>query len=530
MLKISILLLVSFIIRILGINWDAGNHLHPDERMLMMVADKIHFFDNLNPEFFNYGSLPIYILKGIGQIIDFFFKTNFAHYGQMLYLGRFLSTLADIGVIFLIYKITILIFKNEKQALFSSFLYSIAFFTIQNSHFFIVDTFLNFFITFLIYICLLYVKKPSNKYLFISSLIFAAAFTTKFTAIIFTPLIILLIIYKSKKKLFHLFLFTFSFLVFSFLFMPYMFIDNSKFINDISLQLKLNNNPYIFPYTLQYVTTTPYIYYIKHIFLWGLGPFISFFVIIGSYLMFKSKKNALLILFISFYLYYFILIGGSAVKFMRYMLPMYPFFAILATYGLQQTLPKKTNLRGWFLVIITALIVFWTYLFLNVFTKEHTRITASKWIINNIPNGSSLAVEHWDDRLPIFNAENYKFVELQLYNQPDNEEKWIKIKDILESSGYIVLASNRLYIPLSKLKDCNKYLSCYPKTAKYYDDLFNEKLEFKKVAEFTSYPFIKLGNFKLEINDDSADESFTVYDHPKVYIFKKVKPENIFFE
>jgi len=42
------------------------------------------------------------------------------------------------------------------------------------------------------------------------------------------------------------------------------------------------------------------------------------------------------------------------------------------------------------------------------------------------------------------------------------------------------------------------------------------------VAEFTSYPHIKIGSKQLEIIDDKADESFTVYDHPKIMIFKKV--------
>lgn len=519
MLKISILLFVSFIIRFLGINWDAGSHLHPDERMLMMVGDKINFFNNLNPNFFNYGALPIYILKGIGQTIDFFFKTNFAHYGQMLYLGRFLSTMADIGVIFLIYKITILIFKSEKQALFSSFLYSIAFFTIQNSHFFIVDTFLNFFITFLIYICLLYVKNPSNKYLFISSLIFAAAFTTKFTAIIFAPFIAVLILYKSKKKIISLILLTFSFLLFTFLFMPYMFIDNAKFINDISLQLKLNNNPYVFPYTLQYVGTLPYIYYLKNIFLWGLGPFISFFVIIGSYLMFKYKKNALLILFISFYIYYFILIGGSAVKFMRYMLPLYSFCAVLGGYGLLFLYKKKQKIL---LFLLISLSIIWSLMLIQINSRQHSRIAASSWINANIPSGTIIATEHWDDILPLYNSEKYTFESLTLYDLPDNEAKWTKINNKLSRSKYLIISSNRLYVPLKKLNDCEKYINCYPITAKYYENLFKGKLGFKKVAEFTSYPYIKIGKFKLEIEDDSADESFTVYDHPRVIIFKKI--------
>ena len=121
-----------------------------------------------------------------------------------------------------------------------------------------------------------------------------------------------------------------------------------------------------------------------------------------------------------------------------------------------------------------------------------------------------------------YNSEKYTFESLTLYDLPDNEDKWAKINNKLSRSKYLIISSNRLYIPLTKLKDCNKYLSCYPKTAKYYDDLFSEKRGFKKEAEFTSYPFIKLGKFKLEIKDDTADESFTVYDHPKVMIFKKI--------
>ena len=521
MWKISIILSFGFLLRILGINWDGGAHLHPDERMLMMVADKIHFFDNLNPEFFNYGSLPIYILKGVGQITDWIFKTNYSMYGEMLYLGRFLSVLADVGVIFLIYKIAKLLFKRENVALLSSFFYSVAFFPIQNSHFFIVDTFLNLFLILLLYYSLLYFKKPDKNKLIILSIIFAACMTTKFTAVIFAPLLAFVIFYKSKKKLLNLFLFTSSFLLFTFLFMPYMFLEMGNFLKDVSLQLELNNNPYIFPYTLQYVGTTPYLYYLKNIFFFGFGPVISVLSIIGGIYFFKdlSEKKVQLkplkIIFFAFFIFYFIVIGNSSVKFMRYMLPVYPFLVILAAYNALK--PKKLHLRG--VIIMACLAVIWTFLFLNIYTKEHTRTTASKWIVENIPNGATLAVEHWDDRLPIFNGENYKFEELQLYNQPDNEEKWFDIKNILERSDYIIIASNRLYVPIQTLASCEKFDVCFPITSFYYQRLFAGELDFKKVAEFTSYPNI----YGFEFKDDWADESFTVYDHPKVMIFKKEK-------
>ena len=515
-----LIILSAFFIRIYNINWDQGFHLHPDERMLIMVADRINFFKNLNPDFFNYGSLPIYLLKGLSQLIDFLFHKNVANYAGMLMIGRGLSVFFDLITVCLIYKIGQLLFKKNKIALLSCLIYAVAFFPIQNSHFFVVDVFLNTFVTGLIYTLLIYLKSPSIKKVIILSLVFAAMMATKFTAIIFLPIILLVIILKSvnswKKIAIHSLVFGFWILVFYFAFMPYVFIENARFIADIKAQLKMNSNPYIFPYTLQYVGSLPYLYYLKNIFFWGLGPIISLLSIIGFLNIAKFP-----ILFFFFYLFYFLIIGQSAVKFMRYMLPLYPFFAILAGYGLYKLYGLHKFLA--YVFVITAL--FWSFMFINIYSFPHTRISATDWILRNIPKGSTLAVEHWDDRLPLYQGENYKFEELVFYEQPDDKIKWQILNEKLEKTDYIVIASNRLYIPLQKLSDCKKNKVCYPKTAEYYRKLFNNQLPFKKVVEFTVYPKLEIGppanGWKFEINDDSADESFTVYDHPKIIIFKK---------
>ena len=543
------LILVVFIgllLRIYGINWDEGYHFHPDERMLMIVAERIRFFTQLDPDFFNYGSLPLYILKGISQLADTIFKAHVATYDGMLYVGRSLSVIADLLVVVMIYRIGRLLFDNRHAAVFSSLLYALAFFPIQNSHFFVVDVFLNLFITILVYLLLSYLQNPKKSFVIVASIVFAAAITTKVTSIIFLPVIVLTLSlpylknFQLNKIFIYIFLFSLFSILFSFLFMPYAFLRYERFIQDIKLQIAMNQDPYIFPYTLQYVATLPYLYYLKNIAIWGAGPFIFVLFLLGLYeqivkvniktltnnflnSVIKNQKLTILIFFYAWYMWYFLFIGRSAVKFMRYMLPMYPFFVLVAGYGLG--LASK-NLRAIQKIIVISLIFLliavWTSAFIKIYNHRPTRILASEWINQNVPQGASIAVEHWDDRVPVNDRVPYQYVELTLYDRPDNEVKWSLLNEKLNRSDYIVIASNRLYVPLQKLDDCDKYEFCFPLTSKYYSDLFSGKLGFKKVAEFTSYPTFQIGPWKMEIIDDAADESFTVYDHPKIIIFEKV--------
>jgi len=531
--RLLLIILIAVTLRLYGMNWDGGFHFHPDERMIIMVADRIHFFDKLNPHFFNYGSLPIYLLKGSAQLNDYLFSTRTSTYQGMLDVGRTWSILFDLGTVFFIYKIAYLLFRKNTIALFSSFIYAISFFPIQNAHFFTVDIMFTFFSTFLIYQLLLYVGTHSLRLIFFMGITFAALFATKFTAVIFLPAIfIVLLTHSQNKTIRHLLTFHVLSFIFYFLFMPYAFLDFSKFLADISLQLKMNKDPYIFPYTLQYVGTIPYFYYLKNIFLWGLGPITSILSFTGLFhlgleLLKKvslqvnrrtwnmERGTILLIFYILSTLFYFLIIGVSAVKFMRYMLPLYPFFTLLAGVGLFYLKNRVLMIFSIFFMLI------WSLLFMNMYSYENTRITATKWISQNVKSFSSLAVEHWDDYVPIYGGERYVFNELHLYDLPDNTTKWLRIEKQLQKSDYLIIASNRLYVPLQRLNDCNKYKSCYPKTAAYYKKLFNGQLGFKKIKEFSVRPGIRLGSFKFEINDESADESFTVFDHPKIMIFKK---------
>ena len=386
-----------------------------------------------------------------------------------------------------------------------------------------------------------FTKKPKFfKSLGIGLLLGLALATKISAAIMIIPIIIAFAVcfFIKKKKKSHLvisfFITMLSCLFVFFITQPYAFLDFNNYLQQISLQSQMSNNPFLFPYTLQYVGKIPYFYELKNMMLFGLGPISFLICTTGLFLIFanikkrKIKLNLPLFLILFYFAFYFILFGKFSVGWMRYMLPIYPLLAIFGSYLISEIVIEKIQnkylssyiVKKASLLFFLILIGLYPLSFLAIYSHQNTRIQASDWINQNIPAGSSLAVEHWDDSLPVYGMEKYIQLTLPLY-EPDTNEKWEQINATLNSTQYIVIASNRLYTPLQKLTDCNKLPSgrCYPRTSEYYKELFHNKLGFAKIVEFSNYPTVPFTKIKLV--DDSADESFTVYDHPKIMIFKK---------
>ena len=179
------IILLALFLRFQNINWDSGFHLHPDERFLTMVGNAIkipnsveQYFNPdtspLNPpnvgfSFFVYGAFPIILNK----IIALLFGND--TYGAFTLQGRILSGLADMMVLFLVFKTAELLFvetghapslyKNKTRnnlPLLAAFFYAIAVLPIQLSHFFTTDSFLNLFMFASFYFALRFNFNPSG--------------------------------------------------------------------------------------------------------------------------------------------------------------------------------------------------------------------------------------------------------------------------------------------------------------------------------------------------------------------------------
>ncbi len=519
---IFLLTLVGGTLRFYNLSWDNGNFFHPDERNIANAVSRIKFFNQLNPDFFAYGGFLIYLYRATGELlVKLTHNTSWIYdWGNINIIGRFYSALFSTITIPVIFILTKNIF-NKRIAITASLLTAFTASFIQTAHFGITENFLVL-ISILICVCAIkMVKTGKLKYYILCAFFVGLGTATKTTAlslIIFPftahTLNIAKVPYNFIKRILFIIIFMIVGLFIFSIFSPYTFLKWEKFMESMRYESGVALGTLPVPYTLQFTNTIPYLFQIKN-FLWQMGPISYLFIpsiILLIWDIIKTKNHKLIVL-LSFPLIYFLYAGTWHTKFIRFMLPAMPFIIIILSYFLFVLSSKIKKWGKIFLFFSIFSTIIWGLAFFSIYTREQTRITASIWIYQNIPNGSKILGEHWDDGLPIslqsYNPGIYNIEQLTIY-EPDNAEKVNYLAEKLSEGDYIVLNSRRLYGTLINLPDK------YPITGKYYKLLFSNKLGYEKIKEIKSYPSI----FGFEINDDASEETFQVYDHPKVIIFK----------
>ena len=197
-LGIAIFLLAAAL-RFYGLNWDEGFNYtpHPDERAILMkvmelspVQEMNSFFDkdssSLNPKWFAYGSFPLYLLKftyAISSQLDFFEQYDIRT------IGRFVSGAADLVTLGLVYLIGKRL-SGKFVGVAAASLLAVSVISIQNSHFYTVDSLLTLFITASLYLAVEFTKTGKNRYLVLTGAMIGFALGCKVSAfpICFSPI------------------------------------------------------------------------------------------------------------------------------------------------------------------------------------------------------------------------------------------------------------------------------------------------------------------------------------------------------
>mgnify|MGYP001078117429 CR=1 FL=1 len=601
---LTIILLVGAYLRFTGLNWDEGEWIHPDEGHMRTITSAIHMPDRLSLYFdthnsplncrntgrqYSYGTLPLFLTRWAGERLDGICAQQLPQNDSDLnapsiswlvgsglgcgsgsftgtrsaQVGRVLSALADLGTVFLVYLIGRRLY-GETAGLLAAGLSAMTAFSIQQAHFFTVDSTACFFTTLTAYFAVRASQTGSWMSFGAAGLTTGLAAACKVSAALAALLVALAAVQRwaqspsrSSTGFLSLFLrLTFAGLLSLVAFriaQPYAFEGpgffglhpSPEWFGRLSQIRAEQSGELDFPSGRQWTNRTPILFPWKDMLFWGMGLPLGLaawigWAVAGVELLRGRHKHIILWGWASLIFFYQ---ATRWVKTMRYFLSLYPIFVILAAYLLIRLTSdaghRTLNIGRWTLTICLIGTFFWALAFFSIYLRPHPRVAASRWIYANIPEGSTLANEHWDWGLPLridghdpFGGV-YNGLEMQHYNE-DTLDKRRQLFGWLDQADYVILASNRLYASISRLP------ARYPLTTEYYQALFAGELGFELTAKFTSYPTVGPFQFPdqenpyplmdpensrgldlIEIPLPPAEEAFSVYDHPNVFIFRK---------
>ncbi len=297
------ILAVGAYLRLTGVNWDSLTHLHPDERFITMVENSLawpkslgEYFDSarspLNPynrgyNSFVYGTFPLFLVKGLGIALDM------QGYDQIHLVGRVVSAFFDLGSVLLVFFIGRRLF-GRGVGLLSALLAAAAVSQVQQAHFFTFDTFVEFFLlAALLFAVRIWQKGEWYDYLLLGASL-GLAMACKINSALFA-VIVLVVAFKQLREVTLAYpnnrmgewvavvgRFSFAalagFLVFRIV-EPYAFTGpgffniglSTKFLNDMGYVQKLVSGEIDQPPSVQWAGTTPYLFPLRNLGLWGMG-------------------------------------------------------------------------------------------------------------------------------------------------------------------------------------------------------------------------------------------------------------------
>ncbi|HEX5502943.1 MAG TPA: DUF2298 domain-containing protein [Thermomicrobiales bacterium] len=581
------ILVVAAVARIHGLNWDDGKLLHPDERFITDVAtNRIHGpslhdlgqlldpdHSPLNPRSvdpnppagqppvnreFAYGSLPLFVTDAAAFVWGALTRENWHEFFKIFRVGRALTVGFDLATVALVYALGRRAYGTVAGLLGAAF-FALAVMPIQLAHFWVTDTWLTTFVTATLLAALVAAERGTLGPFLAAGVLLGLAVATKGTALIVAFALLAALALAAARRgpdwrdVVPRFLglgvgTALAAFVAFFLFEPYAVLDPRSYLRDLGEQSAIISGRYDVPYTRQYVGTLPLVYQAKNLLGWDLGPLLGALALIGLgvavWRVFRRRRAADIVL-LAWVVPYLLVLATYQAKFTRYLLPVVPVFVLFAATLLtdlgafrwaRASDERRSPLAprrwlAWAATAVALLALIETGLmaaaFEAIYDRPHTRIAASEWIYSHVPAGAKLSAETWDDPLPLILGPGrspgdyrYQTIWLDLYNDvpqgtglPNNEATFDYLYTQLSQVDYVVESSQRLYGSIPRLP------WRYPVQEEYFTLLFAGRLGFTEVYQDTSFP--TLGPFSF--NDRFMDESFSVYDHPPVLIFKKTR-------
>ncbi len=589
--------------RFVHFDWGLPYPMHPDERNMANALQQLHcgisFFnfrlstvtECLNPHFFAYGQLPLYL--GYFGIQAFHFITGTTgtpiNFSEAVMALRIISAIASVVTAFVLLAIIRTVLPNRKNQK-SLFFYSpVSFiliifspFFIQFAHFGTTESLLMLAYSLLVYGCLAYPEGNRTGQIRMGiflGFVSGAAIAVKVSSFLFLLLPLGVIITKNLRELmrgyrvrkgssgslrmgisgiqnrfWQISLFFLAAAGFSVLMSPHNILNPDSFMSSLQYESGVALGTIRVFYTRQFAFTIPILFQIVRIFPYALGLPVFILAVVGFFgLSWKSEKiNMLRYALILYFL------PGSFLfaKWTRFMAPAFPLmliFALLFLCTLHDRLygyvPRFVS--GFVLCAGIVILVVPGAAYLSIYQNSDVRFQASQWIYRHIPPESIILSEtanSVDLPLPTVSGmpelKGYRVIPFDFYHLDENAALQNDLSQSLAMADYIMVPSRRIWANMTCVSDpdkgtvssyfagydtdrCRMLDSLYPLLNSYYGRLFSGELGFRKVAEFSSYPRINMEfsifNFHVSFPDEYAEETWSVFDHPVIRIYQKLR-------
>ncbi len=538
------LIMVGVFLRFYNLNWGAPFYFHPDERNIASAVTRIEFPNNLNPEFFAYGSAPIYTAYfiGVGQN----FIENIFHpiedpftltFERSIIILRILSASLSTLIIFLVF--TLLYKKlNIYFSLLGAVLVGLNVGLIQYAHFGTFEIWLTFLFLLLFYSIIIYIEKNSKAKLLLIGIVLGLLISVKVSSIVIVPIaLITIILYEIKKAKAYIrkyLLVINSFISLAVILLtaaityiitsPYTLLDFKAFIGSMNYESGVALGTINVFYSGGFVQSIPIIYQLTYVYPYLLNPInllILFFFTPILIVSLIKNRNELLNLSILFFLVIFLSQAFLYVKWIRYYIPTIPFLIILIILGLKLLADKikRDSIKKIALISIFSLLMISSFIhsfsyFYTVLFNNYSTVSASTFAGENIPRDSKLISEVYDMGILPFNS---KFSNITLFDFYALDDEWVKdekreeLDNLIISSDYIILPSQRI------LRNRIMFPNQFPEGNKFYNKLQTDKFDLIYQTPCDFYcKILYLGNPIY-----SLEETANVFDRPTLFIFKK---------
>jgi hypothetical protein len=553
-----VIVAAAAVVRFYGLRWGAPYyHFHIDEHFVFSGADMLARNTREaaeSPKFFMYSPLPMYMLiavRWLWQTVTQHTLVLTVPRDEVLFmtLGRVISATIGTATIPVAYAIARRI-AGTPAGLLAAALLAFGVLHLRESHFFTVDIPLTFFSALTLLAVMPVIDRgPSWRRDLAVGAAFGAAVLCKYTAIFLAPVIGLAYLLAGPEPATHVTAAIRRALravvpgaIGVLLFLaadPLALMYYGKFRQDIRDWVTAPLTGVWKPiWTAQFAdVTSPHLYWFTNILWWGLGPAFEIAGLAGVIWLFWRRDRQAAVAGV-FVISYFIVAGQTVTPFARYGVPLVPALAVAAGVLLADLLARApwrllARAAAALTVVTTAL---YAAAYVHVFAVPDSRLAASTYLLHRAPAGTPVLVEPSQNMVPFgsylnepdFNRDYmlrgpaatrddyYKLISLDVYNYLDDrhvsqDAKRRYIASRLALADYIVMDDTFLqfYRHLSRAE--------HAAVKDYYDDLFAGRLGFALMKTFKTYPAL----FGVPINDDGAELTFRLFDHPRVYIFRR---------